>query len=474
MADSSVSFLLDKLSSLLEAEVKLQRGVREDVQHIKYELEGYKGILRVADALEDKNPELKAWVKRVRDVAHDMEDAIDEFSLGLVDQHGQGNNSSFHMNFFTRHKIASNIQGIKSRLDIISQKRPDIPWIGSGSSQRLSSRLDSQGDALLLEEADLVDNSLENFSIRALCSTGYKLLRVLDLQDAPLEVFPAEIVSLYLLKYLSLKNTKVKSIPGSIKKLQQLETLDLKHTHVTVLPVEIVELQRLRHLLVYRYEIESYANLHSRHGFKVAAPIGLMQSLQKLCFIEADQALMIELGKLTRLRRLGIRKMRKQDGAALCSSIEKMINLRSLSITAIEEDEIIDIHNIFRPPQYLHQLYLSGRLDNFPHWIRLGREEKRRKGSLSMWKKWKKGKKQLVSSAPWRGEETEEESLKEGKLKVTRQGDGTSTMHVPASNSKHLHHHHHHGINIDPQLRYSFQRNFQILKVLQMPRNPWA
>ncbi|KAG5007840.1 hypothetical protein JHK85_026382 [Glycine max] len=91
-----------------------------------------------------------------------------------------------------------------------------------------------------------------------------------------------------------------------------------------------------------------------------------------------------------------------------------------------------------------------------------------------MWKKWKKGKKQLVSSAPWRGEETEEESLKEGKLKVTRQGDGTSTMHVPASNSKHLHHHHHHGINIDPQLRYSFQRNFQILKVLQMPRNPWA
>ncbi|KAG5067723.1 hypothetical protein JHK85_000100 [Glycine max] len=463
MADSSVSFLLDKLTLLLQAEVNLQRGVREDVQHIKYELERHRGILRVADALEDKDPELKAWVKRVRDVAHDMEDAIDEFSLRLVDQHGQGNSSSFHVNFFIRHRIASNIQNIKSRVDIISQGRPNIAGIGSGSSQRL--RLDSQGDALLLEEADLVgidkpkrqlsdllfneeavllkdlvqqlhnvigkpspeavgqmksdqlkeeivnlkskdqnfatiakdqdiiwpdkvrrlsiintlnnvqqnrttfqlrsllmfasSDSLEHFSIRALCSSGYKLLRVLDLQDAPLEVFPAEIVSLYLLKYLSLKNTKVKSIPGSIKKLQQLETLDLKHTYVTVLPVEIVELQRLRHLLVYRYEIESYAYLHSRHGFMVAAPIGLMQSLQKLCFIEANQALMIELGKLTQLRRLGIRKMRKQDGAALCSSIEKMINLRSLSITAIEDDEIIDIHNIFRPPQYLQQLYLE-------------------------------------------------------------------------------------------------------------------
>ncbi|KAK7407107.1 hypothetical protein VNO78_08750 [Psophocarpus tetragonolobus] len=764
MADSSVSFLLDKLSCLLQEEVNLQRGVREDVQHIKYELERHRGILRVAEAMEDKDPELKAWVKGVRNVAHDMEDAIDEFNLRLVDQHWQAYNSSFHNKVIfgiktlkARHRIASDIQSIKSKVDIISQGRPDLP--GIGSSQRWSSRLDSQGDALLLEEADLVgidkpkkqlidllfneeagravipiygmggvgkttlakqvyddpkvkkrfrihawvnvtqsskldellkdlvqqlhnvigkpapeevgqmksdklkeliknllqqsrylivlddvwqvkdwdsvklalpnsnrgsrvmlttrkkdialyscaelgkdfnleflpeeeawnlfckkifqgnscpphleevcrkilkmcgglplaivaiggvlatrgranieewqmvcrsfgseiegndklesmkkvlslsfnelpyhlkscllylsifpefhaiehmrlirlwiaegfvngedgktleevadsylkelldrsllqvvektsdgrmktcrmhdllreivnlkakdqnfatiakdqdiiwpdkvrrlsiintlnnmqqdraefhlrsllmfslSDSLEHFSIRALCSNGCKLLRVLDLQDGPLEVFPYEIISLSLLKYLSLKNTKVKSIPASIKKLQQLETLDLKQTYVSVLPVEIVELQRLRHLLVYRYEIECYAKFHSRHGFKMAAPIGRMQSLQKLCFIEADQALMIELGKLTQLRRLGIRKMRQQDGAALCSSIEKMINLRSLSITAIEDNEIIGIHNISRPPQYLQQLYLSGRLDNFPHWI---------------------------------------------------------------------------------------------------------
>jgi disease resistance protein RPM1 len=219
-----------------------------------------------------------------------------------------------------------------------------------------------------------LSDSLNHFSIHDLCSsTGVKLLRVLDLQDAPLEAFPTEIVKLYLLKYLSLKNTKVKSIPSSIKKLQNLETLDLKHTYVTELPIEIAELKRLRHLLVYRYEIESYAHFHAKHGFKVAAPIGNMQSLQKLCFIEVDQgsgALMVELGKLTQLRRLGIRKMRKEDGAALCSSIEKMIHLRSLSITAIKEDEIIDIHDISKPPQCLQQLYLSGCLEKFPQWIK--------------------------------------------------------------------------------------------------------
>ncbi|KAK7309670.1 hypothetical protein RJT34_06588 [Clitoria ternatea] len=761
MADSSISFLLEKLTCLLQEEVNLQRGVREDVQYIKDELERHKAILKVADAVEDRDPELKAWVKRVRDIALDMEDAIDEFNLRLVDQQGQ--NLFGLKTLKARHRIASEIQGIKSKVEIISQGRPNLSGIGSSSSQRLSKRLDSQDDALLLEEADLVgidkpkkqlgdllfneepgravipicgmgglgkttlakqvyddpkvkkrfrihawvnvsqsfkleellkdlvqqlhnvigkpapeavgqmksdklkeviknllqqsrylivlddvwhvrvwdsvklalpnnnrgsrvmlttrkkdialhscaelgkdfnleflpeeeawslfcrktfqgnscpyhleevcrkilkmcgglplaivaiggalatrsranieewqmvcksfgseiegndkledmkkvlflsfnelpyylkscllylsifpefhaiehmrlvrlwisegfvngedgktleevadsylkellnrsllqvvaktsdgrmktcrmhdlirevinlktkdqnfatiakehdinwpdkvrrlsimntlnnvvrqnritfqlrsllmfslSDSLEHFSINALCPNGFKLLRVLDVQDAPLEVFPAEIVNLYLLKYLSLKNTKVKNIPGSIKKLQQLETLDLKHSHVTELPVEIVELQRLRHLLVYRYEIESYAYFHSRHGFKVAAPIGNMQSLQKLCFIEADKGskeLMIELGKLTQLRRLGIRKMRREDGAALCSSIEKMVNLRSLSITAIDEDEIIDLHNISKPPPYLQQLYLSGRLEKFPQWI---------------------------------------------------------------------------------------------------------
>ncbi|BAT99691.1 uncharacterized protein LOC124827820 [Vigna umbellata] len=73
----------------------------------------------------------------------------------------------------------------------------------------------------------------------------------------------------------------------------------------------------------------------------------------------------------------------------------------------------------------------------------------------------KKGKKQLMSSAPWRGEESE--VIEEGKLKVTRQGDGTATMHVPASKSNHLHQDED-SIEIDPELRYSFQRNFQFLQ----------
>ncbi|MCH86423.1 disease resistance protein, partial [Trifolium medium] len=163
MADSPVSFLLDRLTWLLQEEVNLQRGVREDVQYIKDELERHKAILMVADSLEDKDPELKVWVKRVRDIAHDMEDAIDEYNLRLVNHRQGNNNSSFYKILFAiktmkgRRRIALNIQGIKSKVEVISQRRPIIPDVSSSSSQRpVSTRLDSQGDALLLEEADLV------------------------------------------------------------------------------------------------------------------------------------------------------------------------------------------------------------------------------------------------------------------------------------------------------------------------------
>ncbi|KAF2320507.1 hypothetical protein GH714_027837 [Hevea brasiliensis] len=198
-----------------------------------------------------------------------------------------------------------------------------------------------------------------------------RLLNVLDLEGAPLKEFPQEIVSLSLLKYLSLRDTKVNSIPRSIGKLQNLETLDLKHAHVTELPAEILELQKLRHLLVYRYQISSDYEIYTKNGFKAPALIGSQKSLQKLCFIEANQGgnLMQELGKLNNLRRLGIVKLREQDGMALCSSIEKLMNLRALSITSMNESEIIDLESLSTPPTFLQRLYLAGSLQKVPDWI---------------------------------------------------------------------------------------------------------
>ncbi|XP_052311554.1 LOW QUALITY PROTEIN: disease resistance protein RPM1 [Populus trichocarpa] len=199
-----------------------------------------------------------------------------------------------------------------------------------------------------------------------------RLLTVLDMEGTPLKEFPNEVVSLIFLKYLSLRNTKVNSVPSSISKLQNLESLDLKHAQVTELPVDILKLQKLRHLLVYRYEThESDDQIRNKHGFKAPAQIGNLLSVQKLCFLEADQGqkLMSELGRLIHLRRLGILKFRKEDGKDLCSSIDKLTNLRALSVTSITESEVIDLEYLSSPPQFLQRLYLTGRLERLPDWI---------------------------------------------------------------------------------------------------------
>ncbi|KAJ7011071.1 disease resistance protein RPM1-like [Populus alba x Populus x berolinensis] len=213
---------------------------------------------------------------------------------------------------------------------------------------------------------------VEKSPLRTLFPNGFRLLHVLDLQGAPIKMFPVQVMNLYYLRYLSLKETKVSRVPSYIGKLQHLETLNLKHTYVTELPDEILKLQRLRHLLVYRYKFESYAHFHSKNGFKALEKIGQLQSLQKLCFVQANHGngnIMIELGKLTKLRRLGVVKLRREDGKSLCSSIENLRNLRALSLLSVEEDEILDLEHLFSPPPLLQRLYLTGRLETLPHWI---------------------------------------------------------------------------------------------------------
>ncbi|KAL8159944.1 hypothetical protein V2J09_001481 [Rumex salicifolius] len=76
-----------------------------------------------------------------------------------------------------------------------------------------------------------------------------------------------------------------------------------------------------------------------------------------------------------------------------------------------------------------------------------------------------KPKKELLSSAPWRVEDKKDE-FAGGKLRVTSQPGGDSTMYVPGkkkpSNRKSADDEE--DSQIDSELRYTFQRNYQFLQ----------
>ncbi|KAJ6347734.1 hypothetical protein OIU76_004257 [Salix suchowensis] len=122
MAEGSVNFLISKLAQVLDEEGRLLKGGSDEVEYIDDELEFMKAFLRVADAMEERDPILEVLVKKVRDIAYDMEDALDDFKLRLTHDRGQRffapltRSFDYLLNLRARHQIASRIRGIKSRV----------------------------------------------------------------------------------------------------------------------------------------------------------------------------------------------------------------------------------------------------------------------------------------------------------------------------------------------------------------------
>ncbi|XP_028052379.1 disease resistance protein RPM1-like [Camellia sinensis] len=217
---------------------------------------------------------------------------------------------------------------------------------------------------------------LPNKSLLGELAANFKLLKVLDLQDAPLDQLHEEVGNLLHLRYLSVKNTSVKTIPKSIGKLQNLQTLNLKYSLVFELPIEINRLHKLRHLLSISFNYDIDISLDSIRGVKIRGGIGHLEQLQKLWVVEAleeeeewGNLVFKELENLRQLRKFGVSKVRRENGRVLCAAIEKMKHLRVLGIRAKSEDEIMDLHSISSPPEYLQRLYLGGYLLTLPDWI---------------------------------------------------------------------------------------------------------
>ncbi|KEH32914.1 putative P-loop containing nucleoside triphosphate hydrolase, leucine-rich repeat domain, L [Medicago truncatula] len=211
---------------------------------------------------------------------------------------------------------------------------------------------------------------LEPF-IGKLCSQS-RILKVLDIQGTSLNYIPNNFGNLFHLRYLNLRNTKVKVLPKSIGELQNLETLDLRDTSVHEMPSEINKLTKLRHLLAFHNNYDAkYSLLGFTTGVLVKKGIKNLTSLQNLYYVEVDHGgvdLIQEMKMLRQLRRLGLRHVRREHGEAISAAVEEMQHLESLNITAIAEDEIIDLNFASTPPK-LRRLHLKAKLDTLPEWI---------------------------------------------------------------------------------------------------------
>ncbi|GFY91965.1 hypothetical protein Acr_08g0003610 [Actinidia rufa] len=215
--------------------------------------------------------------------------------------------------------------------DILSKDNPGFESLDGLEPRRLS--IHDNEDKVLESITGSRIRSVFSFNAEELPESfvgilfvNFKLLKTLDFEDAPLHYLPQEVGNLFHLR-----------------------------------------LHKLRHLLVY-YFLEK---IESGIGVKIHEGFGRLESLQKLYFVEANHGpwLFEDLRKLTQLRKLGITKLKCEDGKALCTAIEKMNHLESLDVASLSRDEILDLQHIACAPQYLRRLYLYGRLEKFPVWI---------------------------------------------------------------------------------------------------------
>ncbi|XP_027180844.1 disease resistance protein RPM1-like [Coffea eugenioides] len=171
MAESVLSFVLRQLSTFLREEGRLLGGLQQEVQFIMDELEQMRAFLQEAEAKEeDAQPTLQQWIKQVRDAAYDTEDILDEFVARFARHDATGFYGyvrrifSSIKNLRARHRVASQIQSIKSRIESISaghQRYQSEYGISAQASNSLSAVNNttwrySRDDALLVEEDKLV------------------------------------------------------------------------------------------------------------------------------------------------------------------------------------------------------------------------------------------------------------------------------------------------------------------------------
>ncbi|KAL5574444.1 hypothetical protein UlMin_016143 [Ulmus minor] len=89
MAEALVSLLVENLGSLalqwIEQEVKLAKGVENEVASLKTNLEDIQAVLEDAEKKKLSNPLVKRWVEKLEGVSYDMDNVLDEWKTAILE-----------------------------------------------------------------------------------------------------------------------------------------------------------------------------------------------------------------------------------------------------------------------------------------------------------------------------------------------------------------------------------------------------
>ncbi|OVA03041.1 Leucine-rich repeat [Macleaya cordata] len=242
--------ILKKLGTVIAREISLAWGVKDDLAKLRQTLEMILAVMSDADKRQINDIAVRLWLRRLKDVAYDADDILDDFSN---DQYMRREMHSLkHKSFFITNKYLRvlNLSGslgkvIPTSIAKLNHLRYlDLSYSNVDSvlhHQIISSLYNLQ--TMVLHHCKQVLKLLENIG-------SLKNLRHLDLsQIDELEILPDSITNLYNLRTLDLSyNFGLEALPTNVGALKHLRCLDISSIGISELPDSITKLYNLRML----------------------------------------------------------------------------------------------------------------------------------------------------------------------------------------------------------------------------------
>ena len=178
--------------------------------------------------------------------------------------------------------------------------------------------------------------------------SGIQLIKVIDLEGAPIEVLPEQLGDLTNLRYLGLRNTKITVLPKSSKNLSRLQVLDIRGTSVENIDSGVWKIEALRGVLlppqVELYKIDQ----------------GSLSNMRVLKEAKAGEWILKAFAKLSNLLTLKLVDIKVSHQQELSNALPEFTKLTSLHLSG---ERIPGISLMLSNVHFLHKLSLFGPIE---------------------------------------------------------------------------------------------------------------
>ncbi|MQM20041.1 hypothetical protein Taro_053056 [Colocasia esculenta] len=183
---SLVAPFLDKLRSVIQGEVGEMAGMRSELEELESKIKEIQCLLADAEGRAFYSEAIRVWLKELKEVMYDADDIVDDCKVaGAITASEQPDQSSpvrgvrtplssslyFLNNAMFKHKIGKRLEGINSRLEMISRERSQFqltPNLEKNKTRRLIGNQTSSvvvndiiGEAIQVDSRKLIKALIE-------------------------------------------------------------------------------------------------------------------------------------------------------------------------------------------------------------------------------------------------------------------------------------------------------------------------